>query len=132
MQLPRSAQPPDGGVRRASCCCVVVVMSHLLVPLAAGDARPPAASPGWPVAVWPGRWHAAGRAEAQDWQLAVGHRVPPDGCGWTSGRLAALGMGGAPGVPAMKLIWMAASCQLPASPTRIRVARVAWGIGWPR
>src|SRR5215469_8739408 len=41
------------------------------------------------------------------------------------------GMGGAPGVPAMKLRWMAASFQLPVSLTRMRVARTAWGMGWP-
>jgi hypothetical protein len=40
-------------------------------------------------------------------------------------------MGGAPGVPAMKLIWMAASRQLPALPTMTKVARMASGIGWP-
>lgn len=42
------------------------------------------------------------------------------------------GRGGAPCVPAMKLMWMTASFQLPASRVRMRVARAASGMGWPR
>src|SRR6266851_10486513 len=41
------------------------------------------------------------------------------------------GSGGAPGVPAMKLRWTPASCQVPVSCTRASVARVASGMGCP-
>ena len=45
---------------------------------------------------------------------------------------AAAGTGGAPGVPAMKLMWMPASCQRPPLRTSARVARSASGVGRPR
>ncbi len=44
---------------------------------------------------------------------------------------AAPGMGGAPGVPATKLMWIAASRGSPAAVASTSVARTASGMGWP-
>src|SRR5258708_30165047 len=73
MQLPRSAASRLEVAARVS-CCAVVVMSRLLASLVEGmmlmrGRRAPSCQRR---GGGEGRWRAAGRAEAQDWQLTVG------------------------------------------------------------